>query len=129
MRYSSGFRNRMVQRMAGTNPISANALSQEVGVAQGTLSRWLHLASTLGEFLRKEGLHSAQIEEWTALAVAALATNKPARRKVSPEAKRNKELERELRRKEKALAEVAALLVLKKKAQEIWGDEDDDTAR
>lgn len=83
----------------------------------------------LGEFLRKEGLYSAQIEEWTALAVAALGTSKPARRKTSPEAKRNKELERELRRKEKALAEVAALLVLKKKAQEIWGDEDDDTAK
>jgi hypothetical protein len=35
-------------------------------------------------------------------------------------------LEKELRRKDKALAETAALLVLKKKAQEIWGDEDDD---
>jgi hypothetical protein len=82
----------------------------------------------LGEFLRREGLHSAQIEEWTALAVAALGTSKPARRKASPEAKRIKELERELRRKEKALAEAAALLILKKKAQAIWGDEDDDTA-
>jgi hypothetical protein len=39
--------------------------------------------------------------------------------------KRIKELERELNRKEKALAEAAALLVLKKKVQEIWGDEDD----
>ena len=40
---------------------------------------------------------------------------------------RIKELERELRRKDKALAETAALLVLKKKVQAIWGDEDDDT--
>jgi hypothetical protein len=38
-------------------------------------------------------------------------------------------LEKELRRKDKALVETAALLVLKKKAQEIWGDEGDDTDR
>lgn len=47
-------------------------------------------------------------------------------------AARIKELEREVRRKDKALAETAALLVLKKKVQEIWGnsseDEDDTTA-
>ena len=48
----------------------------------------------------------------------------PAKR---AETKRIRELEKELRRKDKALAETAALLVLKKKAQEIWGDEDDDT--
>ena len=38
---------------------------------------------------------------------------------------RLKELERELRRKEKALAETAALLTLRKKAQAIWGDDED----
>ena len=43
------------------------------------------------------------------------------------ESKRIKELERELRRKDKALAETAALLVLQKKVREIWGDGDDDT--
>jgi hypothetical protein len=35
-------------------------------------------------------------------------------------------LEKELRRKEKALAEAAALLVLKKKAEAIWGDGEDE---
>ena len=43
------------------------------------------------------------------------------------EAKRLRELERELQRKDKALAETAALLVLQKKVQAIWGDGDDDT--
>jgi len=43
------------------------------------------------------------------------------------EARKIKELERELLRKERALAEVAALLALKKKADAIWGDGDDDT--
>ena len=40
-----------------------------------------------------------------------------------PDTRKNKKL----RRKDKALAETAALLVLKKKVQEIWGDGDDDT--
>ncbi len=40
--------------------------------------------------------------------------------------KENKRLKKELIRKEKALAEMAALLVLKKKADEIWGDKEDD---
>ncbi len=48
MQYENGFKGRMVQRMAGTERISANRLSREVGVAQGTLSRWLREASTLG---------------------------------------------------------------------------------
>ncbi|BBA33943.1 transposase IS3/family protein [Methylocaldum marinum] len=40
--------------------------------------------------------------------------------------KRLRELERELQRKEKALAEAAALLVLRKKAEAIWGDREDE---
>ena len=42
--------------------------------------------------------------------------------------KRIRQLERELARKEKALAEAAALLVLKKKVEVLYGeDEGDDT--
>jgi hypothetical protein len=51
-------------------------------------------------------------------------SNKPSRK--DPKNQRIKELERELRRKEKALAETAALLALKKKARDIWGDSEDD---
>ena len=80
----------------------------------------------LGAFLRREGLHGAQLEEWRRLAIEALGAAKKRSRK-SPEVRRVKELEKELRRKEKALAEVTALLALKKKVQEIWGDGDDDT--
>jgi len=83
----------------------------------------------LGALLRREGLHDAQLAEWQAAAEAALSTPKrAARRTLSGEAKRIQELERELARKDRALAETAALLVLKKKAQEIWGDADDTTA-
>ena len=80
----------------------------------------------LGAFLRKEGLHQAQLDEWSATARSSLSARKGTK-KASAESKRIRELERELRRKEKALAEAAALLILKKKAQAIWGDEDDDT--
>ncbi len=82
----------------------------------------------LGEFLRKNGIHSAQLEQWRKDALAGLEAHprKPSS-KHTPEAKKIRELEREVRRKDKALAETAALLVLKKKAQAIWGDEDDDT--
>lgn len=80
----------------------------------------------LGAFLRKEGLYLAQLEEWREAMYSGLATAKKSRG-VSAETKRIKKLERELRRKDKALAETAALLVLQKKVQEIWGVEDDDT--
>jgi len=52
----------------------------------------------------------------------AAAATEPARA-----AGRERQLERELTRKDKALVEAAALLVLKKKVQAIWEDEDDDT--
>ena len=45
---------------------------------------------------------------------------------LARERKRNKKLERELKRKDRALAETAALLVLSKKAQAIWGIEEED---
>jgi len=82
----------------------------------------------LGEFLRKNGIHGAQLEQWRKDALAGLEapTRKPSGKRT-PEAKKIRELEREVRRKDKALAETAALLVLKKKAAAIWGDEDDDT--
>ena len=82
----------------------------------------------LGAFLRREGLHAAQLAEWRAAAETALAMP-PVRVKAGPsvETQRIQALERELRRKDRALAETAALLVLKKKVQAIWGDADDTT--
>ena len=83
----------------------------------------------LGAFLRRKGLHETHLKQWREQMLSGLAPVPPQARKKEPEGKRVRELERELRRKEKALAETAVLLVLKKKAQEIWGDGDDDTNR
>lgn len=76
----------------------------------------------LGGFLRREGLHMAELEQWRKIASEALG--RPKRQAPSKELR---QVRAELARKEKALAETAALLVLKKKVAEIWGDEDDDT--
>ena len=82
----------------------------------------------LGALLRREGLHEPQLMEWQAAALAAMVGPLPVgKAPPSVEALRIRELERELRRKDAALAETAALLVLKKKVQAIWGDADDTT--
>jgi transposase len=80
----------------------------------------------LGEYLRRRGIHREHLEQWRADAEGALE-KRGSRRRSSSDAKRIKELERELRRKEKALAETAAILVLRKKLNALWGGADDDT--
>jgi transposase len=84
----------------------------------------------LGAFLRSRGIHETHLQQWRLQMLNGLgkvpADKKPKHR--SADTKRIRSLEKELKRKDKALAETAALLVLKKKAQEIWGDEDDNTA-
>ncbi len=85
----------------------------------------------IGTFLRKKGIHETHLEQWRMQMLGGLGkrrTNgKPSRRNT--DIKRIRSLEKELHRKDKALAETAALLVLKKKVQEIWGGEDGDTTK
>ena len=80
----------------------------------------------LGVYLRGKGIHEAVLEEWREQALAGLRGTEAAS-KQQTESREVRELKRELKRKDKALAETAALIVLKKKAQEIWGAEDDTT--
>jgi len=81
----------------------------------------------LGAFLREHGVFEAELLEWRQKALDGLSAEPAVRPATPAEVKRARELERELRRKDKALAEAAALIVLKKKVQQLWGDEDDDT--
>ncbi len=78
-----------------------------------------------GEFLRREGLHTDHIESWKKSMRAGLEVERKLsaqeRTERSEDRKKIKELERDLSRKDKALAETAALLVLKKKADLLWG--------
>jgi transposase len=82
----------------------------------------------LGVFLRNKGIHEAVLTEWKHQALAGLrGTEVASKLQTGRESREMRELRRELKRKDKALAETAALIVLKKKVQEIWGAEDDDT--
>jgi hypothetical protein len=78
-----------------------------------------------GEYLRRQGLHSDHIAAWKKSMEAGLESGggaNPATRTERAQDKRKiKELEKELLRKDRALAETTALLVLKKKADLIWG--------
>jgi len=75
-----------------------------------------------GAFLRNKGLHEAYLEKWKKEFIAGLKMKPLLGGKNDPQRKRIAALEKELRRKEAALAEAAALLVLKKKADAIWGE-------
>ncbi|WP_066601456.1 transposase [Celeribacter halophilus] len=79
----------------------------------------------LSEYCRKRGLYPEQIQTWRAACERANDWEQAASRQIAKETKGDKkrirELERELLRKEKALAETAALMVLRKKANAIWG--------
>lgn len=76
-----------------------------------------------GEFLRREGIHDADLERWEEEALSGLQGG------VSHAAqeRRIRELERARSKQDKRLKEASALLELQKKVHALWGDEDDDT--
>ncbi len=83
----------------------------------------------IGTWCRKQGLYTHHLKQWKQEALAGMTkknTVSPADKKVRALNQENKLLKKDLRRKEKALAEVSALLVLKKKADLIWGEDVDD---
>lgn len=162
--YSRKFREKMVQKMAGPNAWSANALAAESGVSQNTLSRWLREAKLgpmtdkksktgskrkrwtpeemmrvvleataadeagRGALLRREGLHEADLERFRKEMIdAANAGSETRKRSRGPttEQRRIKKLEKELKRKDKALAEAAALAVLSKKVRALFPSEEE----
>ena len=79
----------------------------------------------LAEYARKKGLYVEQIKAWKDACMNANGgVAKDAsllNRELKDSEKERRKLEKELQRKEKALAEAAALLVLSKKANAIWG--------
>ena len=84
----------------------------------------------LAEYCRTKGIYSEQLSQWRKACEQANDWDRENDRRLKKEKKadlkRIRKLKKELRRKEKALAETAALLVLQKKAQAIWGDPEDE---
>ena len=83
----------------------------------------------LSEYCRTNGLYPEQVKSWKQACIAGNSAPAAKRAKITPgdkaDKKRIKQLEKELNRKEKALAETAALLVLRKKFNAYWGEDED----
>lgn len=125
-------------------------VAREIGIGVDTLERWRSeaLARPAGErvwsaaarleavittaaldetarsaWCREHGVYPQQLQQWRQSATQALAEPEEARaspQQTKQDRRRIQELERELRRKDKALAETAALLVLSKKVSAIF---------
>jgi transposase len=153
-KYSVAYKGELVARMMKPGGPMAKTLAAETGIPNQTLSKWLQEAHKLplmanegkgpttewsvadkarivakaselsgtkrGEYLRTEGVHPDQLAMWEKALEDGYDQDKATKRYIG-------KLEREIRRKDKALAEAAALAILKKKADLIWGVADDDT--
>jgi len=140
----------VVARLLPPESANVGAVAKEIGVSVQTLERWREDAQTrpargrawsagarletiittaaLDEagksaWCREHGIYPAELDKWRLSATTALTEPEEAR--ASPQStrqdkKRIKELERELLRKDRALAETAALLVLSKKVAAIF---------
>ena len=149
-RYGEAFRNRAVARLLPPQSANVGLMAKEIGVSVQTLDRWREEAQSRpargrawtadarleavitvaamdeagkSAWCREHGVYPAELDKWRLSATTALA--EPEEVRASPQAtrqdkKRIKELERELLRKDRALAETAALLVLSKKVAAIF---------
>ena len=91
------------------------ALHQSHGLSDAALHAWC----------REKGLFEHQLMAWRdAFCAVTSSESRESKLAVRELQTRNDGLQRELRRKEKALAEAAALLVLQKKFQALWEDEE-----
>jgi transposase-like protein len=78
----------------------------------------------IGAYCRAQGIYPNHLDAWKQQALQGLDPVKPQKNKAEniQVQKEVKELKRDLHRKDKALAEVSALLILKKKADLLWGE-------
>lgn len=155
-RYGEAFKNKVVARLLPPESATLEVVALETRVGMGTLERWREQAQSMpaqgrewtagarleavvttaamneadkSAWCRGHGVYPAELDKWRASCTTALAAPEDVR--ASPQAtradrKRIKELERELQRKEKALAETAALLVLSKKVAAIFHKGEDE---
>ena len=155
-RYGKEFKERAVARLLPPESAAPEVVAREIGVGVDTLERWRSEAlsrpprervwsaaarldaviataamdvSARAAWCRAQGVYPQELVQWREAAAAALAQPeevRPAASQAKQDRRRIKELERELRRKEKALAEAAALLVLSKKLEAIFHKGEDE---
>ena len=154
MEYSEGFKKSMVEKLLTPGGKGISELSKEIGVSNQTLYNWRDkyankdiipksprkwnmrdkysavieaaglTGEELGKWLRKTGLHSEHLNIWKK-EIEQMVSSPKDKEEIRRLKAENKQLKKELHRKEKALAETAALLTLKKKAAAIWGEEEE----
>jgi transposase len=150
--YSRALKHQMVARLSGVNAPSAAQLARETGITQQNLSRWLSEARSLpfgmpdnvivsswtadqkariiaqaaqlaGDrlraYLQREGVKLGHFRRWR------LALQEAGEESLGM-TRRIRKLERELVRKDKALAEVAAILVLRETIESEMQEDDYD---
>ena len=153
-RYGQAFKDRVVARLLPPESASVDEVAREVGVGAQTLERWLSDAlsrparerawtaaarleaviataamdeATRSAWCRENGVYPQQLQQWRDNATQALAEPEEARaspQQTKHDRRRIKELEREVRRKDRALAETAALLVLSRKLEAVFNDKE-----
>jgi len=86
--------------------------------------------SEIGEYCRIKGLYPEQIKQWKQQCLQGFQSNEQQAKELKQQTKKDKaeikSLKKDLRFKEKALAETAALLVLRKKLKAFYGEEPED---
>jgi len=83
----------------------------------------------LSEYCRSKGLYPDQVKAWKTACIEGQLSDRERRQQQQDQAKQDrreiKALKKELQRKDKALAETAALLALRKKLNALWGEDED----
>lgn len=119
-----------VSQIKGTNKSNNSISSREKFLI--VMETYTMSESDLGKYCRQNGLYVEEVKKWRSSCIAAndgiKSINKAStlEEQLKEEKKKSKELEKDLRRKEKALAETAALLVLRKKLDAIFGEKEEE---
>jgi len=97
------------------------------GKLQAVIETATMAAEQVGEYCRQKGIYSTHLENWRKACIEGIKPTQDKLQKLETLKLKAqvKNLTKELIRKEKALAETSALLILKKKANLLWGDEKD----
>jgi len=153
MRYSDEFKEQAIKKVLENEGIKNKLeIAKELNVSKATLYKWIKKATNsydnnksfsneeqlqilkesynlkdeeLSSYCRKRGIFEHQIKAFEEnFLTQKVITVSSSKKELDAQRIKNKELEKELRRKEKALAETAALLVLQKKFQALFQDEE-----
>lgn len=160
MKYSKGFRARIVKITIDEPGRSISEIAKENNIYPATLGNWIKQyeadilsldgcdaippshrhpgeklalllesktmnAVDLGDWLRRHGLHSEHLSIWEQ-ELTSMASDKKTttQREIAELRKENRRLQKENKRQEKALAEAAILLTLKKKFPNLYPEDE-----